>query len=116
MKFALEHQNPLVTGAVTGGSSLPEEAYSLLALDPPEVLLWSLKPAEDGWGEGIIARLWNQSDQPVHFSLKVSGVRVEQARVLTHIETPLRPAILQEGILTERLSANQIGTFSLQTL
>ena len=59
MRFALEHQNPLVGGMVSGGSAYPGSSYSYLSVSDPNVLLWSLKPAEEGIGEGVIARFWN---------------------------------------------------------
>ena len=71
MKFALEHQNPLVTGPVSGGSTYPEKSYSLLTIDNPNILLWALKPADDEGNQGIIARVWNLSANPA--SIK-SGV------------------------------------------
>ncbi|MCJ7679419.1 MAG: glycoside hydrolase, partial [Candidatus Aminicenantes bacterium] len=42
MRFALEHQNPLVTGEVTGGQVYPVNNYSLLHLNDPDVLIWGL--------------------------------------------------------------------------
>jgi alpha-mannosidase len=63
MKFSLEHQNPLVTGAVTGTTPFySEKDYSLLTISDPDVLLWAVKPAEDGIGQGIFTRVWNQAN------------------------------------------------------
>ncbi|MCY7353036.1 MAG: glycoside hydrolase [Cytophagaceae bacterium] len=60
MKFSLEHQNPLVTGAVSGSREIyPSITHSLLRPSDPSVLLWSLKPNEDGIGKGLVARFWN---------------------------------------------------------
>jgi alpha-mannosidase len=41
MRFALEHQNPLVAARVTGGaeSPLPATTWALLSIDSPDVLL-----------------------------------------------------------------------------
>ncbi len=72
MRFALEHQNPLATGTVSGGSAYPETSYSYLTISDPNVLLWSLKPAEEGIGEGVVARLWNMAAAPKDFSLALS--------------------------------------------
>ena len=66
MKFSLEHQNPLVTGLVTGSGWIrTPPAFSLLETSDPKVLLWSLKPSEDGIGEGLIARFWNVPESPL---------------------------------------------------
>ena len=64
MRFSLEHQNPLVGGLITGTQSLyPEKEYSFLTINDPNVLLWSLKPADDGDAKGLIARVWNFSNK-----------------------------------------------------
>ena len=55
MRFAIEHQNPLVTGAVLGGVNYPETTFSLLTISDPNVLLWALKPAHDGIEKGAVA-------------------------------------------------------------
>ncbi|MBC7925946.1 MAG: hypothetical protein H7039_09855, partial [Bryobacteraceae bacterium] len=65
MKFALEHQNPLVTGAVISekqGGVYPETCYLLLTVKDPNVLLWALKSHDDGIEQGLIARFWNVSN------------------------------------------------------
>ena len=72
MKFALEHQNPLVTGEVTGGSAYPETSYSFLTIDNSNVLLWALKPHDDGINQGIVVRLWNLSNNPAAFNLALT--------------------------------------------
>ena len=117
MRFALEHQNPPVTGAVTGepGAPLPGGSYSLVTVNDPGVLLWAVKPAADGIDHGIIARLWNVTDAPVQTTLSFSP-GIVSARHTTHIETDLEPVALAGGgalplafarqqILTYRLSA-----------
>jgi len=62
MKFALEHQNPLVTGRVTGSQAggqpaYPADAHALLTISHPNVLLWALKPHHDGMETGLVARV-----------------------------------------------------------
>lgn len=64
MRLALEHQNPLVTGPVRGVTDYPETEYSLLRVGDSDLLLWALKPAEEGIQHGIIARVWNLTPQP----------------------------------------------------
>ena len=53
MKFSLEHQNPFVTGAVTGGSAYSATTLSFLSITDPNVMLWALKPADDGISQGV---------------------------------------------------------------
>ena len=74
MKFALEHQNPPVTGPVSGagGAAYPEASYSLLTVDDPGVLLWALKPAEEGIDQGLIVRLWNLSGRAAETRVRLA--------------------------------------------
>ena len=64
MRFAMEQQNPLITGTVSGGSAYPQDQFSLLTISNANVLLSALKPADDGIFNGIVARVWNLSEQP----------------------------------------------------
>jgi alpha-mannosidase len=114
MKFALEHQNPLATGGVTGGSTYPERSYSLLTISNPNVLLWALKPADDGIDEGIIARVWNLSTSPASFSLSCAPHLISRAKHTTHIETPTGNVTDTDGVLTASLAAHQMRTFSIE--
>ena len=115
MKFALEHQNPLIVGEVNGGSTYPETSYSLLTISDPNVLLWALKPAEEGIVRGVVARVWNLSPAPVaNFSLSLAPGPVLGAWRTTHIETPIEPVTVTNGRLTADLDAQQLKTFSLR--
>jgi alpha-mannosidase len=91
MKFSLEHQNPLIAAEVTGGSQYPEDNYSLLNISDPNVLLWALKPAEEGINEGVVARVWNVSSLPREFTLSFVDSSVNSVKNTTHIETDIGP-------------------------
>ena len=112
MKFALEHQNPIVTGIVTGGHGYPESSYSLLNLSDPNVLLWALKPAEEGIGAGVIARVWNLAPEPRRFSISF-GAGLTAARKTTHLETDLANLEILRGRLSAAASPWQLLTFRL---
>jgi alpha-mannosidase len=112
MRFALEHQNPLVSGTVSGGSAYPESSYSYLSVSDPNVLLWSLKPAEEGIGEGVIARLWNLAAAPSSFSIS-SSEPFARARSVTHIETDRGDATVSAGALAATAAQNQLVSFRL---
>ena len=114
MKFALEHQNPLVTGIVTGGRAYPEKSFSFLAISDPNVLLWALKPAEEGIGQGIIARVWNLASEKRSFSLSLSD-GIARAWQTTHIETDLTRAAPSGGRLSASANPSQLMTFRLLT-
>jgi hypothetical protein len=112
MKFALEHQNPLVAGRVDGGDVYPEQAYSLLSLENPNVLLWALKPADDGLEAGLVTRVWNLSNEASEFFLSVDG-GVNGALSLTHIETPTGIGTVRDGRLVHTIRTQQIETYSI---
>ena len=117
MKFALEHQNPLVTGLINGlGTQIrqyPGNSHSFLLISNPNVLLWSLKPAEDGISRGIVARVWNQGNSPGSYQLSLSQP-ITSAERLTHIETTIAPAAVSLGILNANINQQQIQTHLLK--
>jgi alpha-mannosidase len=114
MKFALEHQNPFVAGEVKGGSGYPDNSYSFLAIDNPNVLLWALKPADDGIDAGIVIRLWNVLQDKQEFSLRVGG-GIKKALNLSHIETPIGEANVRDGALVDSLNPQQMKTYTVFT-
>lgn len=113
MRFALEHQNPLIVGRIEGdGADYPETLYSLLQVSSSTALLWALKPSDDT--DEVIARLWNLSAEPAAASLNFTGYRVISARQVTHIETPMGDATVSDGALAESLGVFQMRSFSLK--
>ncbi len=116
MKFALEHQNPFVTGTLIGDDKgpLPADTFSLLTISDPSVLLWAVKPAEEGIDRGIIARLWNVSDAPATANISLSSGLSTASRT-THIETDLAPiALTTAGSLPATFARQQLQTYRLQ--
>lgn len=112
MRFALEDQNPLVAGRVTGGKAYPETKFSLLTTSDPEALLWALKPSEDGIDKGIVTRFWNLSPQSEEFTVNVNG-GLQKASAITHIETNFRPIPLTAGALRIDAKPWQLQSFTL---
>ena len=112
MKFALEHQNSPLARFVTGRSNapLPANQLSLLQISDPGVLLWSLKPAEDGIGKGVIARIWNVTDSPID-TIITWHHGMAAAHRTTHIETDIKPVTLQSGALSTTMARQQLQTF-----
>jgi alpha-mannosidase len=115
MAFALEHQNPLVSQRVSGGTTapLPEVSWSLLQIDSPRTILWALKPAEEGVEHGLIARVWNVADTPSELTLSMPPVPLTSATRTTHIETDLEPVPLQGETLIEVLDSQSMQTYRL---
>lgn len=87
MKFSLEHQNPLVANWVQGNTAADQSnTFSLLSVSDPSVLLWSLKPSEEGIENGLITRFWNFNAQPIS-AVVTFGIPLSKAWQSSHIET-----------------------------
>lgn len=117
MKFALEHQNPFVTGAIIGSGSgaYPETTHSLLKVSNPDVLLWALKPHEDGIEHGLVARFWNLSEKPATTEVSFTPAIAAALRI-THIETDIEAVPLTAaGTLPATFTRQQIQTYRLKT-
>lgn len=116
MRFALEHQNPLVTGACTGvaGAPLPASQWSLLSVDDPATLLWALKPAQNGPATDMIARVWNVAPVSRTLRLRLAGERLYGAREVTHIEQDLGGVAWQPAQITDDLASQQMKSWRLQ--
>jgi alpha-mannosidase len=117
MRFALEHQDPLIAAPLTSdpsgtGAVYPAGSYSFVELSSPDVLLWALKPAEDGVDKGIIARLWNLSSRETHCQIALQ-CGTSEAWQTTHIETDLKKATIQNRSLQAALSPQQFRTYRL---
>ncbi|MCK4967260.1 glycoside hydrolase, partial [bacterium] len=117
MKFALEHQNPLVTGIVKGGNDYPEKEFSLLKINNSNVLLWALKPADDGIiNEGVVARVWNMDKNDSEFALVISPDNIISAKRMTHIETPIEDISVNNGALKALIKKHQMLTFAVKVI
>jgi alpha-mannosidase len=113
MKFSLEHQNPLVTGEVSGGKSASKQIeYSLLTVSDPNVLLWSVKPSEEGMENGLIARFWNMGSAKSNPEISLSH-QIGSAWQTTHIETNENQLKPLNGTLSVSFNPYQIKTFRL---
>jgi alpha-mannosidase len=111
MRSSLEHQNPFVTGLVKGSGPYPPDPFSLLRIDEPDVLLWSLKPAEEGINHGIIARMWNQADSS---ALHVrAALPITAALATSHVETDIALVSLADGALSDHIGTQEMRTFRL---
>jgi len=119
MRFSLEHQNPLVTGTVEGrdgrDGAFPEDEFSLLDVSDANVLLWALKPAEDGISKaGLVARFWNMGAESSQFDVHFKNCRIMEGKEITHVETPIREAVVSEHRLKGSLSPFQLKSFSIK--
>lgn len=114
MKFSLEHQNPLVADRVLGSDALyGETQFSLATISDPDILLWALKPSEQGISQGIITRVWNQSNSPKNYTLSLAS-GISSGKRVSHIETDVDNATIVNGILSASIKKQQIQTHRLQ--
>lgn len=111
MKMAMEHQHPFATGIVGGGNDYPETSFSFLSISDPDVLLWALKPSEEGAANGVIARVWNQAEES---NFSIDGIRpVSSAINTTHVETDISPASVLNGNLDGTIGEQEMKTYRL---
>ena len=113
IRFAFEHQNPPVPGMVRGGSAYPPTSFSLVSVSSANVVLWALKPAEEGIGRGVIVRLWNHSDSSTAKTMLNFSGGLASARTTTHIETDLGEATVTDGALAVGQRGNWMQTYRL---
>jgi len=110
MKFSLAHQNPLLASPVTGAvKPNSTTSFSLLNISHPDVILWSVKPAEET-GNGLITRFWNMQNSPVNPMLSFARP-VVSAWKTSHIETNEKMLRPLKGKLELNFGANQINTY-----
>jgi alpha-mannosidase len=113
MRFALEDQNPLIAGEVSGGKSYPETHFSLLSVSDPDAMLWALKPSEAGPEKGVVARFWNMSAQPATFRVAFDG-GISESWNMTHLEIDINRAEVQAGELYSDATPWQMRTYRLE--
>lgn len=112
MRFSTEHQNPLVAGKITGkkGSYGPE--FSLFTVSDPDVLVWAVKPSEEGIGNGIILRVWNMGNKESSCTI-TSTNPVIKCYNTTHIETNGTEIHPDDGKLNLTIGHNMIQTYRI---
>jgi len=112
MKFSLEHQNPLISGKITGKSGSYGSQFSLFTVSNSNVLLWALKPAEEGIENGIILRVWNMDNKDSDCIIS-SFFPVIKCNNTTHIETDGTEIVPEDGRLKLKIGHNRIQTFRI---
>lgn len=110
MKFSLEHQNPLTAAMVTGDKAAAgQTVFSLISSGHPDLLLWSIKPAEGDTPDGLITRFWNIGKA----ATPAIGLAAPVGEVwqTTHIETNEKRLSSQGSSLKVPFGQHQIRTF-----
>ncbi|MFC1716529.1 glycoside hydrolase family 38 C-terminal domain-containing protein [Candidatus Poribacteria bacterium] len=107
--------NPLVPVVVDGGKegTLPESAI-FCQVDKPNVLLLTLKEAEDG--DGIIIRLVETEGNSVNATATLPFVTISQAYLTNIVEENLEALSAQQHSITVPVKAFGITTIRIQSL
>jgi alpha-mannosidase len=115
MKFALEHQNPFVTGTITDThGTYPGTNYSYLKITDPNVLLWSIKPAEEGYANrGLIIRVWNLGNDASAESISLNN-KITEAYETSHVETDIKANSFSDSNLNTRIAAQAMSTYRIK--
>ena len=110
MRFSLEHQVPLVTQALAGEGSgnWPEKQYSFLTTSDPNLLLWTMKPAEQD--RGLALRFWNMGNNKTDVSCTFA-TPLRDAYEATHVETDVAKATFLGNNLTIKAKQQQMKTY-----
>ncbi len=113
MKFSLEHQNPLVARWVEGDKiQTNKTTFSLLSVNDPSLLLWSIKPAEEGIKNGLITRFWNFNAKSISPILSLNAP-LSKAWQTSHIETNERLLSPINNTLKVNFKKYQLNTYRL---
>ncbi|HET6162361.1 MAG TPA: glycosyl hydrolase-related protein [Planctomycetota bacterium] len=115
MQTALAAETPFVVAAVTGThAKLPADTFAFLDVSDPDVLLWALKPAEEGGDEGTIVRLWNVSELPQTATLQLHPKVIQSATATTHLETDVGSLSVAATGVDVDFATQQIRTVRLR--
>jgi alpha-mannosidase len=113
MKFSLEHQNPLVANWIEGNADADNfNTFSLLSVNDPSVLLWSVKPSEEGIENGLITRFWNFKATPISPIIRFN-TPLSKAWQTSHIETNERPLSPVKNTVKVDFKQHQLNTYRL---
>ncbi len=111
MRHAMEHQNRIITGIVTGtNNTFPADYYSFLTISDPNGILWVLKPSEEGTIGGIIARIWNIAPVSSACILDFTD-NLTSAKRTTHVETDIEDMPVSSGNLSVTIGQQNMQTF-----
>jgi alpha-mannosidase len=111
MRTSLAHQTPLraVPLARNNPGGLTAPTASLVAVDPPNVVVTAFKPAEEG-DRGLVLRLWELDGSASGVTLDAPALAPTAAWETTLIETDVAPLAVSSGQITASIGANQLKT------
>jgi len=93
---------------------LPADKYSFLQIANPNMILWALKPAEEGIkNNGLIARVWNLNDASVKSELRFNK-KLSSANETTHVEVNMNRVSFNQNKLMINTQGQQMKTFRVK--
>lgn len=116
MRFALEHQNPVIAVPVSGAASapLPATRAALVRTSDPDVLVWAFKPTEDDPDLAWSVRLWNMAAAPRTVTIDSVLGPIGAAGPMTHIESAYAPEAIGAECASVTLAGQQMRTIRLE--
>jgi hypothetical protein len=96
--------------AIAGAEPRLADGRTLLALEPPSLVLSALKPAEDG--DGIVVRVLNPDDAPAVAILR-AGVPIGAAHAVRLDEAPIAELAVDEGTVQFDVPAQAVRSVCL---
>ncbi len=86
----------------------------LLEATTPGIILWALKPAEEGVKiNGIIARVWNLNESKLKYDLKFDKI-ISFATETTHVEVDRKSIPSKKNVVYINLGSQQMKTFRIK--
>jgi len=116
MKSSLEFQQPLIAGMVQGGKKavLPDDKYEFIKTSDPGMVIWALKPAEEGIKDkGIIVRVWNLKESFSNCDL-IFNKNLYAATETTHVEVDLNSIPVKRNIISVGAESQRMKTFRIK--
>lgn len=112
--FAEAHRfaRPLATVRTERGTGSLPPSGSLLEVEPDEIIVSTLKPADDG--EGVVVRVYNVADREVEGRLRLNAARSGVERVDLNEELP-EPEETDDDWVRLSLRRNEIVTLRFET-
>ena len=76
------------------------------------MLLWAVKPHDDGIEHGMVARMWNQASEVARTHLTTAASLSSALRV-SRIETPVEALAVANGVIETTIRPCRMEAYSL---
>ncbi|TWT53101.1 alpha-mannosidase [Rubripirellula amarantea] len=116
MKRSLEFANPMTVVLLKGAApkAVRPIHQSLVTIESDSVIIWAIKPAEQGSGGGTIVRLWNLANQSSMYALNFK-LGSKKCTKTTHVETDIAEVQIADSKVTGELETNAMQTLRFAT-